>query len=196
MRLLCRVAALAAVALIVVPVASAHVTVHPDVVAPGEFTVLDVRVPNERDTNTTKVDVQMPPGFVFAATEPVPGWTAEITYRKLATPVTVEGEKHTEEADHVIWTATDGGIGPNEFVELPLSVAIPEDVSDLEFKALQTYSDGEVVRWIGAEGSELPAAHVAVAAPEDDDGTDVLPIVAIVLAAVALGVAVWGVVRR
>ena len=48
--------------------------VQPDTGPAGGFTRLDVRVPNERDdAGTTKVDVQLPPGFIAASYEPVPG---------------------------------------------------------------------------------------------------------------------------
>lgn len=68
-----------AATLIVASAASAHVTLQPTQVAPGDFTRLDVRVPNERDNaGTTKVEVQFPPGFAFVSTEPVPGWTAVV----------------------------------------------------------------------------------------------------------------------
>ena len=55
----------------------------------GGFARLDVRVPNEQDAaTTTKVAVQMPPGFADASSyEPVAGWTAVVATRKLATPV-------------------------------------------------------------------------------------------------------------
>ena len=72
------VAALAAL-LVLAPVAGAHVTLQPEEAPAGGFTRLDVRVPNERDgADTTKVEVQFPPGFLFVSTEPVPGWSAEI----------------------------------------------------------------------------------------------------------------------
>ncbi len=144
--------------------AQAHVTVHPNAVPAGGFTVLDVRVPNEEaKAATTKVDVQLPPGFIFVSYSPVPGWKAKITFRKLAEPVEVFGEEHTEEADRVIFTATGEGIAPGQFLEFPLSVAVPEKAeSPLTFKALQTYSDGEVVRWIGPPDADKPAPQVAV----------------------------------
>ena len=54
---------------------------------PGPFTVLDVRVPNERDkASTVKVDVQFPAGFAAVSYQPVPGWTVKVIKKKLATP--------------------------------------------------------------------------------------------------------------
>ena len=53
------------------------------------------------------------------------------------------------------------------FRDFGLSVQIPGKAGDkLTFKALQTYSDGEVVRWIGPEGSDTPAPIVTVEAAD------------------------------
>ena len=96
----CTTAALAAPAL-----AQAHVTLQPEEVPAGGFTRLDVRVPNERDdASTVKVEVQFPAGFQFASTEPVPGWTAKVTRKKLAEPVTDHGEQVTDRVDTITWT--------------------------------------------------------------------------------------------
>ena len=79
MKLKITLALIAILALAVPAGASAHVTLQPEEAAAGDFTVLDVRVPNERDdAATTKVDVQFPPGFVFASYQPVAGWSVEV----------------------------------------------------------------------------------------------------------------------
>jgi periplasmic copper chaperone A len=155
--------------------AGAHVTVQPGEVPAGGFTRLDVRVPTERENaSTTKVEVQFPPGFTTASTEPVPGWTAEVTRAKLAKPqVNDEGEKITDRVDTVTWTGDgeQGKIGPGEFQDFGLSVAIPDKAgSALTFKAVQTYSNGEVVRWIGPPDSEEPAPQVKLTAAEREGG--------------------------
>ena len=146
-------------------VASAHVTVHPNQLPAGQFTTLVVRVPSERtDASTTKVDVKLPPGFFFVSTAPVPGWTAKLVQRKLAKPVKLGDDTADTEVGEVIWS---GSIGPGQYVEFPLSVAIPDTPgATLTFKALQTYSNGEVVRWIGAPDADEPAPQVLVTAAD------------------------------
>ena len=149
--------------------AGAHVTVHPNRVPAGAFTVINVRVPNERDNaSTRKVQVQLPPGFLSASYTPRGHWTAKVNYRKLAKPVDFFGEKVTREVGSVTWTADGAGaIRPGQFAEFPLSVKMPDSArTPLTFKALQTYSNGEVVRWIGAPESESPAPQIAVAAKD------------------------------
>jgi uncharacterized protein YcnI len=152
------------------PVAGAHVTIQPPEAPAGGFTRLDVRVPNERDNaDTTKVVVQMPPGFLSVSHEPVPGWDVELTMRKLDQPVEQFGEQVTEEVGRV--TFSGGVIRPGQFQDFGLSVAVPEGTpgSMLTFKSLQTYSNGEVVRWIGPPDSEEPAPQVELTAAEEEE---------------------------
>jgi periplasmic copper chaperone A len=206
-------AAALAVALALAPAAGAHVTLQPEQAPAGGFTRLDVRVPNERDNaGTTKVEVQFPPGFLFVSYEPVPNWDIEIAMRKLDKPVEQFGEQITEEVDRVTFTGNGeaGVIQPGEFQDFGLSLGMPEGKvgSKLTFKALQTYSNGEVVRWIGPPDAEEPAPQVeltaaegeeaasapapqqqAPAASEDDDGNG-LAIVALVLGAAGLAAGV------
>jgi len=213
----------AVAALLVAPTAaSAHVTVQPDTAPAGGFTRLDVRVPNERDdAGTTKVDVQLPPGFIAASYEPVPGWEVKLTRSKAEEPIdTGEGLKSDTQVSRITWTGDgrQGIVKPGEFQDFGLSLKMPEGQAgdELTFKALQTYDDGQVVRWIGPEDADEPAPVVTLeagsaggghgapaaaaggseqqAAPstapaassEDDGGSDTLAIVAVVLGALAL----------
>ncbi len=168
------VAALAAIlSLSAVSAASAHVTLQPESAAAGDYVVLDVRVPNEEDNaGTTKVDLQLPPGFAFASYQRVPGWTVQVKTQKLAQPVKTEDGEITEEVREMVFTADGAGsaIAPGQFQDFPISVQIPDKPGEsLTFKALQTYSNGEVVRWIGSPESEHPAPQVAVTAASGDE---------------------------
>jgi periplasmic copper chaperone A len=165
-----------AVAALAAPAAAqAHVTLQPNQAAAGSFTVLDVRVPTEREgASTAKVDVQFPAGFAAVRYQPMPGWRVRIVKTRLATPIQTDDGPITEGVGRVIWTRTSrrGGIAPNQFMDFPISVQIPGKAGDkLTFKALQTYSNGEVVRWIGAPGSDEPAPQVTVTAPAAQAGT-------------------------
>jgi uncharacterized protein len=153
--------------------AQAHVTLQPSTAPAGQFTRLDVRVPNERDdAPTTKVDVQMPDGFASVSYEPVPGWTAKVTSGPLDKPIQTDDGEITEGVKQITWTADsdEDGIPPGAFQDFGLSFQVPGKAGDkLEFKALQTYAGGEVARWIGAEGSDNPAAIVSVVEPSGTD---------------------------
>jgi uncharacterized protein YcnI len=162
-------ATVAAGALAAPAAAQAHVTLQPDTAPAGGFTRLDVRVPNERsDASTRKVVVQMPPGFVFASWQPVPGWTVAVKTRKLATPVKTDDGPIDQEVSQISWTAKSrrDAIPPGAFQDFGLSVGIPDrrPGTKLTFKALQTYTGGEVVRWIGAQDSDRPAPQVTLTA--------------------------------
>ncbi|MEY2514540.1 MAG: hypothetical protein QOJ89_1898 [bacterium] len=204
-------AALAATFTLPAAAAQAHVTLQPSEAPAGGFARLDVRVPSEEDAkNTVKVEVQMPPGFSDASYEPVPGWSVRETRHKLAKPIKADdGDLLTDELGTITFTAAPGkGLKPGQFQDFGLSLGLPDKPvgTKLVFKALQTYTGGEVVRWIGAEGSEHPAPVVtlvsaagdehAAATPapaaaatttgDDDGGGDGLAIVALIVGALGL----------
>ena len=83
-----RSAALVAVAALALPAsAQAHVSLHPNTIPAGSFPTLDIRVPSEeKSANTTKVEMQFPPGFISVVPETLPGWKTSTITRKLATP--------------------------------------------------------------------------------------------------------------
>jgi uncharacterized protein YcnI len=166
-------AAVTAAAVLVAPaVAQAHVTLNPREVTSGAFTVLNVRVPNERDdAGTVKVDVRFPDGFYSVLYKKVPGWKVKVYREKLDRPVEREGGlKVTEQVSRIVWTGNPrkGGIvRPAQFEEFPLSTQVPQGPagSYLTFKAYQTYRDGDRVRWSGAPESERPAPRVKLLEP-------------------------------
>ena len=164
-----------AVALAAPAAAHAHVTVQPSTVPAGGFTRLDVRIPNERENKgTVKVDLKLPPGFLTASYESVPGWSVKVTKEKLAKPVKVEGFDVTEQVGRITWTGDgkQGVIAPGQFRDFGLSLAMPKAKagSKLTFKALQTYQGGEVVRWIGPEDGDEPAPTVTLTAGAEGGG--------------------------
>jgi uncharacterized protein YcnI len=152
--------------------AQAHVTLQPNMAPAGAYVVESVRVPNETDNaTTTKVVVQFPDGFAGVSYQRVAGWDVKVAKDKLATPIKTDDGEVTEGVKTITWTATSkaDGIAPGQFQDFPLSLQIPGQAGDtLTFKALQTYSDGEVARWIGAPGADKPAPRVQVTAATDD----------------------------
>jgi uncharacterized protein YcnI len=204
------------VALVLPGTTQAHISVQPSEEPADQFVRADVRVPNERDNaSTSKVEVQFPSGFLFASYEPVPGWKGKITTEKLAKPVPSpeKGEPPIkEQVKEVSFTATGKGIGPSQFQDFGLSLLMPNKPgATLTFKALQSYSNGEVVRWIGPESSEEPAPQVkltsgsatpatpaASTSKDDDDASKGLGIAALVLGGlgVLLGLGAFAASRR
>jgi uncharacterized protein YcnI len=138
--------------------ATAHVTVQPNEGIAGGFSTFFVQVPNERDdASTTKIEVQFPEVFASVSFQPVDGWEREVEMVEFDEPVEAFGEEVTEGVGTVTWSG--GRIAPGEFERFAFSVGpVPE--GEMEFRAIQTYSSGEVVRWIGPSDAEEPAARV------------------------------------
>jgi len=177
-----RLAAVGGIALIAVLAtalpASAHVTI-PDPGEKGGFSIVTFSVPNERpDAGTTTLVVQLPPDhpLPFVSVQPKPGWTIETESRTLDEPVDAFGEEVTEVVDTVTWSG--GPIGPGEFDTFSLSVGpLPDDVDELAFATIQTYSSGEEVAWIeampeGGEEPEHPAPILRLVAADEGAHTD------------------------
>ena len=159
--------AIAAAGLALAGVAQAHVTVHPNALPSGGFTVVNVQVPSEdAKASTVKVDVKIPPGVFFLSTAPIPGWSAKVYFTRLAKPVKVFDDTSTQQVSRVVWTANGGKLGPGQFLSFPMSMLVPKAKAGtiLTFKALQTYSNGKIVRWIGPETADAPAPQVIVTA--------------------------------
>jgi uncharacterized protein YcnI len=148
--------------------AQAHISLHPNTIPAGAFATLDVRVPGEQQgAHVQKVDVLFPSGFTSVAYENVPGWTAKVLDRKLATPVQTDDGPVSEEVEQIVWSWSGplGEVANGQFVDFPLSVAIPDGIDGkaLQFKTLQTYSNGQVVRWIDPSlEDEHPAPRINV----------------------------------
>jgi uncharacterized protein len=158
--------------------AFAHVSVAAEgSAAKGGYAVVDFKVPNERDNaSTTKLEVAFPTDHPLASAmpEPITGWTIEVTKAKLAKPIELHGKQISEAVSKITWTSTAGGVKPGFFQKFPVSMgALPEDTDELVFKAIQTYSNKEVVRWIevqadGAQEPENPAPVLTLTAASED----------------------------
>jgi uncharacterized protein YcnI len=165
--------------------AEAHVTVSPTTATEGGYTAFTFRVPNEETkANTTKVEIALPTDTPLASVsvKPVPGWSVTTTEGKLPKPVTTDDGPVTEAVTRITWTATSTAttILPGQFQEFEISGGPLPESDKLVFKALQTYSDGSVVRWIeeqapGADEPQHPAPTVTLAkasSPGDAPATE------------------------
>ncbi len=158
----------AAVALVAVPAAWGHVTMNPNQVPAGSESRFDLRVPNEEESaDTTKVSVEFPEGVNFVSFQPKAGWTRTVTMKKLAKPVTSDDGTVTERVATVTWSG--GKIAPGEFDEFGFSASVPDTAGTvLVFPAVQTYSDGKVVHWVGDASADEPAPRVTLTAAAAD----------------------------
>jgi uncharacterized protein len=197
--------------------ASAHVTVSSPGAAQGGYAVLTFAVPTESATaSTTGLQVQFPTDTPIASVlvKPHPGWSARTVTSRLAKPIkTDDGDTITDAVTEIVWTADSAAtaIEPGQFDQFLVSAGPLPKVDTLRFAAIQTYSDGSVVNWneTAAAGSTVAPDHpkpslslakagttvtaatptVTASAPSNT-GPIVLSIVALVVAAAALGLAV------
>jgi uncharacterized protein YcnI len=193
--------------------AFAHVTViAPGATRGGSDQEITFRVPVEKDVDTVGLRVQLPTGTPIASVDvlAVPGWTHTEKTVQLAKPIVTDDGDITEAVSEIDWTApAGGGLKPGEFGAFTIIAGQLPDVATLAFKAIQVYRDGTTANWIetAAPGSNVepdnpapvltlsagPAAAQPAAAKASSTGPVVLSIVALVVAAAALGL---GIVSR
>jgi len=161
--------------------ALAHVTTNPDSTPKGGEITLGFRVPNEQpNANVTKVDIVLPTDhpLLGVLVQPVSGWTSTVTEVKLNPPVQTDDGPVAQAVSEIVWTSVSGGgTAPSQFQEFPILVQrLPTDADQAVFKALQTYSDGTVVRWIdpvvaGQKAPDHPTPILALTAASSGSTT-------------------------
>ena len=93
--------------------------------------------------------VGFPDGFHFLSYQKVPGWKARVFKEKLDQPVDLGGFSVDEQSTRIVWRARRpkrDRIAPGQFQDFPLSVRVPD----------------------GDAGSDTPAPHVTLLAPEEE----------------------------
>jgi hypothetical protein len=113
--------------------------------------------------------VLFPQGFTGVDYENVPGWSTKVIETKLATPLKEDGETIDTEVSQIVWSWTGplGKVDNGQFINFPLSLAIPQNAAGkaLEFRTVQTYSNGQVVHWISPSlTAEHPSPRINVTA--------------------------------
>jgi uncharacterized protein YcnI len=204
-------AALLALLALAVP-AFAHVTVSaPGATRGGSDQEITFRVPVEKKANTIGLTVALPTANPIASVDvaALPGWTTTTKTVKLAKPIKTDDGDITTAVSQITWRATAGGLKPGEYGEFTILAGQLPDAASITFRVLQRYSDGSTVPWnqVAAPGSsaepENPAPVLTLSAGSGEStaptatsstsssntGPVVLSIVALVVAAGALGLA-------
>ena len=167
----------AAVALVVPALVFAHATVLPKTSAPGARERYVLRVPNEKDVPTTRVEIHFPSDLRVGAFGDVAGWQLEVL---------------TDSAKRITGAVWTGSLAPQRFVEFPFVATNPKSGTALVWPTYQTYADGEKVEWTGGEGSKTPASSTSLAAsvPTGATGTSgAVSWAALAIAVISLGLA-------
>lgn len=182
-----RVVAISATAAALVAVtalpASAHVTVSPTSLPKGATAELTFKVPNEEsNATTTQIQLQIPTDHPIAQVLPrdIPGWKAAVKTTTLTKPLKTDDGTFTTAVSEIDWTG--GAIPVGQYQDFQVSVdPLPTDTGQLVFKAVQTYSNGDVVRWIdltqpGQPDPDHPAPVLTLTtAQSDGSGADSTP---------------------
>src|SRR3954454_16625356 len=165
--------------------ASAHAHLSPPVARAKEGQVFTLAVPTEKEGATTNsIELTLPAGFAIDSFVPAAGW-------KRTTQQTGSGKEAV--ITKVTWT---GGSVPTGEDAAFSFLASTTGTGSYTFGVRQTYSDGSVVNWSGAETSDTPAPMVKAVSSFGGGGSSTLGIVAVAVAAVALLLAVGGLLAR
>jgi len=174
-RVLAVTAGAAALVAVAALPASAHVTVSPASLPKGATAELTFKVPNEESSaTTTQVQLQIPTDHPIAQVLPraVEGWKVSVKTTTLATPLKTDDGTFTTAVSEIDWTG--GSIPVGQYQDFQVSVdPLPTDTGQLVFKAVQTYSNGDIVRWIdltqpGQPDPEHPAPVLTLTAAASD----------------------------
>jgi uncharacterized protein YcnI len=150
-------AAAAGLTLLLAAPAAAHIQVRPALAAPGDPVLFEMIVPNEKDAHTVEVTLQVPKDVLPFSFEDAPGWE----------------RTNQNGSDGSIETITwKGELAEDGFATFSFLASTPEQEGELVWKALQTYDDGSVSRWIGEPDSDNPAAVTTISndAPRQNAG--------------------------
>jgi uncharacterized protein YcnI len=135
-----------------------------------------LRVPNEKGSTTTRIEIRFPDGARVISFSDVPGWQVA--------PV-------LDSAQRIVGAVWTGTLPPQRFVELPFIAVNPKAPTRLVWPVFQTYSDGERVEWTGAPETKAPASFTDVGtdgpAPFGGRGPMLTALGALALALIALG---------
>ena len=158
----------------------AHAVVFPKTSKPGAYEKYVLRVPNERDVPTLKVQIHFPDGLRVVSFGDVPGWKLQVL---------------TDSAQRVTGAVWTGVLPKERFIEFPFVGVNPKDSTSLTWPTYQTYEGGERVEWTGPDSSsKTPVSSTTIGDPalvpvKVSRTSLYISIIALALALTALGVA-------
>ena len=130
-----------------VQLASAHIRIYPNESTVGAREKYTMRVPNEKQVGSSKIEGEFPAGLQVYDFEFKPGW--KIDFKK-------------DDKGNIIGATWTGKIQPYEFVEFGMLGINPKQGANLTWKFIQYYDDGTKEEFTGPVGSRLPAPVVTL----------------------------------
>ena len=172
-------------ALLLAATASAHARISPAVSVANKLQLYSLAVPTEKSgLTTTTIVMTVPAGFgIDSFAPPPPGWQMHMQ---------TSGSGNNATITQVSWT---GGRTPTGEDSLFQFLAQPATTQTYTFHVQQTYSDGSIVNWAGAESSDAPAPTIDAVSSLGGGGVSVLTIIALVIGVLGLlagGFALFG----
>ena len=176
MRSALALAAAAAVALAAAASAFAHAHISPPVALANEGQLFSLDVPTEKEgAATTKIVLTLPQGFSIDSFVDAPGWKRQVQS-------TGSGEDAV--IQKVTWT---GGHVPTDEISHFAFLGSADSDKTYTFGVEQSYSDGSIVNWNGAESSDTPAPTIeAKSSLGGGSSTSTLAIIALVVGVVGV----------
>jgi uncharacterized protein YcnI len=167
----------AALALIIPAVASAHAEISPKVSLSGKLQLYSLAVPTEKSGLTTsKIVMTVPAGFGIDSFVPPPtGWTHQVQQ---------SGSGDRAVVTRVTWTGGKTPTGEDSLFQFLAQPAAPKPYT---FQVQQTYSDGSIVNWAGPESSDAPAPTIDATGSLGGADVSVLSIIALIVGLLGLG---------
>jgi len=125
----------------------AHITIWPKESAPGARERYTMRVPNEKQVATVRIEGEFPAELNVYDFEFKPGW--KIDFKK-------------DDKGKITGATWTGKIAPYEFVEFGMLGLNPKEGSSLTWKFVQFYEDGMKEEFTGPVGSRYPSPVVTL----------------------------------
>ena len=138
-------------------------------------------MPTEKDgATTTTIELIPPAGVTIDSFSAEPGWTRAVK---------AQGSGEEAVIQDVVWS---GGNVPTLEDSVFHFVADLTAAKTYTFVVKQTYSDGTIVDWSGPQSSDTPAVLVEAKSSLGGGSSSILPIIALLVAGVALLLGVVG----
>jgi uncharacterized protein YcnI len=160
----------------------ARAVVFPTTSTPGAYEKYFLRVINERDVPTLRVEISFPAGLRVVSFGDVPGWELQVL---------------TDSAQQITGAVWTGVLERLHFIEFPFIAVNPKNGASLAWPAYQTYQGGERVEWTSPDtSSQTPVSTTLLSEASPPPPGRVsrtslyIAIIALALALTALGVAV------
>ena len=125
----------------------AHITIWPKESAPGARERYTMRVPNEKQVATVRIEGEFPVELNVYDFEFKPGW--KIDFKK-------------DDKGKITGATWTGKIVPYEFVEFGMLGLNPKEGASLTWKFVQFYEDGMKEEFTGPVGSRYPSPVVSL----------------------------------